>query len=1400
MRCREMVDAGPLLKGDTRMNTRRWMVRLGLVLIILAWGISQGCAQSTANTQLMREETMKPAAQRRQEANQRLKAWQDLQKPQQKTAAQVLMAPLVMTQPPQGIHPDVDITKPNWSYSPNLRKFVDGLPGLTAAAHNNLGQYIPIAVADKDTYPGSDYYEIAVVQYREQMHSDLPEVVGDKMDPNATGGTKLRGYVQLNGGDPVPHYLGPVIVAQRDRPVRVKFVNMLPDGAGGNLFIPVDTTIMGSGMGPLAMPGMPNMMEPYTQNRATLHLHGGLSPWISDGTPHQWTAPAMEMTAYPKGVATTNVPDMPDPGPGAMNFYWTNGQSARLMFYHDHAYGITRLNVYCGEAAGFVLTDQAEENLINSEVLPNIGDPYRYGIPLVIQDKSFVNDGTLSPGFPVGTYTPTKSTFEVDPLWYKHIQGSSKGDLWFPHEYLPNENMFDGTGFWPMGRWDYGPWIMPPMFPMVDVLPSPSHVPEAFMDTPVVNGTPFPYVELPATVVRLRILNACNDRMLNLQLYEALSDTSDPDYFAISDGPYSWGTEVKMVPAAPRNDFPDWPRDGRDGGVPDPLTAGPDMLQIGNEGGFLEQVAVIPAQALNYDYDRTSATFGSVSNVALFLPPAVRADVLVDLRGYNDGDTLILYNDAPAPIPLYDARYDIFTNDPGDRLFKGGVPQIPPGYGPNTRTVMQIRIKGTLPAPANFGTLGTALPQAFAAGQDPHPVPAGIYAAVADETLNISGQAKPISRIMTELPGVGYITPPKVTFYGSPGTVITPAVAVATLNGISGATLTAGGANYVSAPAVQFSGGGGTGAAAQAIVSGGVVTAIVMTNLGSNYTTAPIITLNGGGGTGATALANLSLGTVGSLVIQNPGMYTKAPHIYLTGGGGSGAKAIAMLQGDMVLDGKAIVEGMDMEFGRMNAVLGSIPNVLTPTVGAGPVPGMSFYIDPPTEILNPDELRLWRLTHIGVDSHAVHFHLFEVQVINRVDWTNTISPPYPEELGWKETIRTNPFEDIIFALRPKVSAMRLPFGIPNSVRLLDPTMPAGSIGHFQPVLPPIGVPAVAQITNVPTDFGWEYVWHCHLLGHEENDMMRPIVFRVPSTLPAAFNMSAVGTQTQCTLTWTDTTPFDYTTGLPTSTLGNPANEIGFTVQRAPGTSGGTFTDIGKALANWTTFDDTSVTPGQWYRYRIVAYNAAGSRTSNTVTLSAGPAPPTAPTTLAATLQAGPQVLLAWRDNATNETGFEVERADNGGAFVTIASPGPRANTGTTNFTDTAVAIGNSYVYRVRAMNGLAGSAYTNQVTVNVVAPPNPPSGLTATATRNTRSSSQDTVRLNWVDNSNNETGFTIQRATNAAFTGATSYNVGANTTTYSQTTSRGVTYYYQVRANNSGGPSGWSLPASVLTP
>ena len=103
----------------------------------------------------------------------------------------------------------------------------------------------------------------------------------------------------------------------------------------------------------------------YTQNRTSIHNHGAFTPWISDGTPHQWFTPAGETSHYLKGVSFQNVPDMPDPGAGSQTLYYTNQQSGRLMFYHDHAVGITRLNVYAGMAAGYLIHDPVEDDLIS---------------------------------------------------------------------------------------------------------------------------------------------------------------------------------------------------------------------------------------------------------------------------------------------------------------------------------------------------------------------------------------------------------------------------------------------------------------------------------------------------------------------------------------------------------------------------------------------------------------------------------------------------------------------------------------------------------------------------------------------------------------------------------------------------------------------------------------------------------------------------------------------------------------------------------------------------------------------------------------------------------------------------------------------------------------------------
>ncbi|MGE5493156.1 MAG: hypothetical protein ACM31P_17945, partial [Actinomycetota bacterium] len=732
-----------------------------------------------------------------------------------------------------------------------LRKFADPLPLLCpTGAYPDVvripglplsGKCIPRAVPDTTTYPGADYYEIGVVEYEEFMHSDLPKA------------TKLRGYVQLNDpanpvtrdpvtgkitGWPKPHYLGPVIVAQKGTAVRVKLVNLLPPGkavgvpnlapvAGstfrrnGDLFLPVDQTLMGAGLGP-------DGATMYLQNRAVLHLHGGDTPWISDGTPHQWILPAADenalktagMSAFARGASTINVPDMPDPGPGATTYYWPNNQSARLMFYHDHAAGITRLNVYAGEAAGYIITDKVEQDLVDRSVLPS------ESIPLIIQERTFV----------------PKDIASQDPKWNQEAWGTY-GDFWFPHVYETNQDPNSGDGTNPVGRWDWGPWFWP-VFPALYNLPTGTYgdvttTPEAFMDTPIINGTAYPQLVVQPKAYRFRILNATNDRFLNLGLYVA--DPNAP-------------TEVKMVPfdgvsAA----FPTsggimgtgWGQpDSRPGGVPDPALVGPDILQIGNEAGFLPQVVEIPSTPINYEYNRRSVTVLNILEHGLLMGAAERADVVIDFSQYA-GKTLILYNDAPAPTPAADPRIDYFTDPTGavtrDNYLTGGAMPTQKGFGPNTRTIMQIQVAGGTPATAfNKDALVAELPVAYSKSQQPPVVPQTAYNAA--------------------FPGIA-TTDQYATIYT--GSLQQPTFDFAMAGILNGINLTAPGSGYVTVPKVLISDTTGKGAAATAVMKIGQIS---VTDPGSGYLMAPsvAITTTGTGG-GATAKAFLKAVGVKSL-------------------------------------------------------------------------------------------------------------------------------------------------------------------------------------------------------------------------------------------------------------------------------------------------------------------------------------------------------------------------------------------------------------------------------------------------------------------------------------------------------------------------------------------------------
>ncbi len=1147
----------------------------------------------------------------------------------------------------------ITVTTPGAGYlTPGLKKFVDTLAGLGPDAANNLGSYIPVAVPDTTTYPGTDYYEIAVVQYRHQFASGLPPtlergyvqlstpVVPGKaaalananLDP-ALPDTPILGFTGVD----TPHYLGPTIVATKDHPVRILFRNLLPTGVDGDLFLPVDTSLMGSGPGPDAMmlgtDGVPMDMAAndgtvtdevrnpmcsqtpkpstcYSENRATLHLHGGITPWISDGTPHQWTTPDGESTNYPKGVSVSNVPDMPDPGPGAETFFYTNQQSARLMFYHDHAWGITRLNVYAGEAAGYLLTDAMEQSLIApTGALAGLG----LGTPLIVQDKTFV---------PANVHA-------TDPTWDSAKWGG-EGSLWTPHVYMPAQNPGDPSGMSAFGRWMYGPWFWPPAKdakyppianpyydptcdPNVQPFCEPAQIPgtpnvsvgmEAFNDTPVVNGTAYPTTTVDPKAYRYRILNAANDRFWNLSWYVADPTTGTLSEVALKS------TEV----AAAQTDPVVFP-------TPDTAKSpkGPSWIQIGTEGGFLPTPVVVPAHETTWITDPTRFDVGNVDQHSLLLAPAERADVIVDFSQYR-GKTLILYNDAPAAFPARVPGYDYYTGGPD--LSPSGAPTTLAGFGPNTRTVMQVKVSSAAPATA-FDRPNTtsdrmgALMAAFAHHTDANGQPAGVFEAGSDPI--VVGQA---------------------------------------------AYNTAYGTDFVS----------------------------------NGYCSSP---------------SNPSAKCDGYARIQQQG---GDPFKFDTLGGA---------QLSIPLQPKGLHDEMNSanfdEWGRMTANLG------LEAPGATPLLQNIIlypYVNPATENLDAtglpssldvtpiasgtDGTQIWKITHNGVDTHPIHFHLYDVQVINRVTWDNIIIPPDPNELGWKDTVRVSPLEDTYVVVRPIVPT--LPFGIPDSVRPLNPMMPIGARGT---VNGPNGTEAgfnntdangnpVDPIVNVMADFGWEYVYHCHILSHEEMDMMRPVTVHVARALPDAPVLSF--TRGSVILSWTDGTPVDY---LNLASWGTPKAEIGYRIERAENANGtpGPYTAIAKAMANSTTFTDNPPDPAMTYDYRVTAYNAAGDSASNVVTVPGLPKAPTAFTAVVeanAALAAGAQVALGWTNNATDATSIVIERATGTGPFTPLATVPPTD----TGYVDTTVLPG-PYSYRIYAVSAVGNSAYGGPATVTV-----PPPGST----------------------------------------------------------------------------------------
>src|SRR6516162_278382 len=366
------------------------------------------------------------------------------------------------------------------------------------------------------------------------------------------------------------------------------------------------------------------------QNRSTTHLHGGFVPWISDGGPFSWFTP--DATGLPDGTAGVSFKN----GRGSVFDNIPSGVSPGQADYYYPNNQSTRLQWYHDHALGITRLNAyagiASGYLLldpafdAKKVNPGKLPPFSSTLPLIFQDKVFVSSTTLV----------------TDPTWatVARLDVQSVGSLWYEHVCDPKVvRAFNGGAALP--------------------LPNPSVIPEFFGDTMLCNGTVYPLLTVEAKRYRFFILNACNARFLNINTFVANPANLD-------------GIDLNVKTLFPTN------------------PAGPNIIQIGTEGGYLvQEVAHVSPKPFN-----PATLTGN-----LLLAPAERADIIIDFTGLA-GQEIILYNDAPAPFPKGPPTNDYFLGNPKNPI------QPSPGTGPDTRQILRIKVvPAVVPDPQPSGPI-----------------------------------------------------------------------------------------------------------------------------------------------------------------------------------------------------------------------------------------------------------------------------------------------------------------------------------------------------------------------------------------------------------------------------------------------------------------------------------------------------------------------------------------------------------------------------------------------------------------------------------------------------------------------------------------------------------------------
>lgn len=197
-------------------------------------------------------------------------------------------------------------------------------------------------------------------------------------------------------------YPGPTIEARTGAPLEIEWQNNLPP----NHFLPIDTTIHWADPPDFPGAGVP----------VVVHVHGGLQAPPSDGHPDAWFTPGFAQT-----------------GPGFVQrtYRYENQNDSETLWYHDHALGLTRLNVYAGLAGFYILRDPQLDATLE---LPSGA----YEVPLLIQDRAFNEDGSLF--YPSEGVNP-----DVHPVWVPEFFGDVNlvnGAVWPYVEVEPRKYRF----------------------------------------------------------------------------------------------------------------------------------------------------------------------------------------------------------------------------------------------------------------------------------------------------------------------------------------------------------------------------------------------------------------------------------------------------------------------------------------------------------------------------------------------------------------------------------------------------------------------------------------------------------------------------------------------------------------------------------------------------------------------------------------------------------------------------------------------------------------------------------------------------------------------------------------------------------------------------------------------